>query len=81
MQGGRVLLSVTPGYFPSALLYSTDLNSSREPVDIGGDPSFSLNLGPAAILRVNSVVTPLFYRLSARKNKSKMSQRCHFVHC
>lgn len=47
-------------------LYSTDLNSPSEPVDIGRDPSFSFYIGPAAILRVNSVLAPLLDRLPVR---------------
>lgn len=37
------------------------LNSSREPTDIGRDPSFSFHLSPAAVLRIRLVYTPLFH--------------------
>lgn len=49
-----------------SVFHFTDLNSPSEPVDIGRDPSFSFYIGPAAILRINSVVAPLLYRLRKR---------------
>ena len=73
--GGRASLSDATNHFPWAVtscgtpLYSTDLNSSSETVDIGRDPSFSFYLCPAAILRVGLVLAPLFHRLEKNKQK------------
>lgn len=62
-------------------LYSTDLNSPSEPVDIGRDPSFSFYIGPAAILRINSVVAPLLYRLRDRgKTNTGIVKSCFRVY-
>lgn len=64
-------------------LYSTDLNSPSEPVDIGRDPSFSFYIRPAAILRVNSVFTPLLYGLrdKGKTNTGIVKSSFYFVCC
>lgn len=59
--------------YDGAPLYSTDLNSSGEPTDIGRNPSFSFYLSPAAVLRINAVYAALFHRLM-QKNRNKQSQ-------
>lgn len=63
-------------------LYSTDLNRSSEPIDIGRDPSFSFYLCPADILRINSVLAPLFHRLGPggkpNKQKTKAVNTCSY---
>lgn len=64
----RSTLSRLVSVFP---LYSTDLNSPSEPVDIGRDPSFSFYIGPAAILRVNSVLATLLDGLRQARHKTK----------
>ncbi len=58
-----------PGLLHTAALHFTDLNSSRETVDIGRDPGLSFYLRPAAVLRVNSVHAPFFNRLGPRGKK------------
>lgn len=57
-----------------APLYSTDLNSSRKTVDTGRDPGLSCNLCPAAILRVNSVLTALLHWLAQRTKTNKQNK-------
>lgn len=64
-----------------APLYSTDLNSSSESVDIGRNPSFSLYLRPAAVLRVNSVLAPLFHRLRPRENNKQKHREAVSILC
>lgn len=75
--GGRASLSFR---WP---LYSTNLNSSREPKDFGGDPSFSFYLSPAAVLWVHVVLTALLYTLGeAGGNKQSNMKPSHYnVQC
>lgn len=62
-------------------LYSTDLNTPSEPIDIGRDPSFSFYIGPAAILRINSILAPLLYRLRDRgKTNTGIVKSCFRVY-
>lgn len=66
-----------------AALYSTDLNSSRKPTDIGRNPGFSFYLSPAAVLRINSVYAPLLHRLGQRTktNKTNMRPCVYYIQC
>lgn len=72
----------TPVWLNPGAPDSTDLNSSREPVDIGRDPSFSFYFGPAAVLRVNFVHAALFHRLeNDRSTKQKHCEVMLCLHC